>query len=171
MVLVIAVLAVSLFFYRRWKEGPWFSCENIFPTLMVPAIAVFVGIFLAVGVGGLAPKVWTEVGSSKLVSLREESQVKGQFFLGSGSINSRPYFFYYEELGTGGYRPGELPRSPNVIIFEEDRQGGELKVYTPAFRDSFMELVAISARGLDSEGLRHEFRIPRGSIRKDFVLR
>jgi hypothetical protein len=51
-------------------------------------------------------EIWVEDTpvQSRLVSLADGSSTHGSFFLGSGSVDSEPVFFFYRESDDGSYR-------------------------------------------------------------------
>ena len=128
------------------------------------AVAFGVGLGFASVIGLAVPKHWTEPETIKLVSLRDGDGISGHFFLGTGSIGTTQYYFFYKEAGRG-YQPGKVAVANNVIIFEEKRQGGDLKVYTDQFVSQCFEWVA-----MNWQSQKYEFVVPEGSLQKNFVL-
>lgn len=128
-------------------------------------VAFCIGIGLALLIGLIIPKRWSEPETTKLVSLRGSEGINGNFFLGTGSIGTSQYYFFYKEVGKG-YQPGRIEIDDNVMVFEEERQYGEIKTYTYQFVNPSLQWIA-----MDSEIEKHEFFIPDGSLKKDFVLK
>ena len=141
--------------------------EYCFSTLFLvvfTAMAFGVGLGFASLIGLAVPKHWTGPDTAKLVSLRDGDGISGHFFLGTGSIGTTQYYFFYKEAGQG-YQPGKVTVTGNVMVFEEKRQGGELKAYTYQFVNPSLGWVAI-----DWQSQKYEFVIPEGSLKKNFVL-
>ncbi|MCR4276479.1 MAG: hypothetical protein NUV90_03785 [Candidatus Parcubacteria bacterium] len=132
---------------------------------MMTVLVFGIGLGLAFLIGLFLPKKWSDPTKTKMVSLRSGDGVSGQFFLGTGHINSVQYYFFYEEAGNGGYRPGKISADDDVVVFETDRQDGELKTYQLGFSNSLLNVIAV-----DIGNTRHEFFIPNGSLKKGFVL-
>ena len=124
----------------------------------------FVGLLL--GFGDWKP--YHNVKKEKLVSLRSNTETEGSLFLGSGNINGQEYYYFYEALGNGGYRLSKIPARSNVTIFEEDRSDGLLEVSSAGHRNTmFFGLVELRASFQPDTTT---FRVPRGSIQRNFVL-
>lgn len=168
--MIWAFLFALLFVIFAWKsiyDMVSDFLEYCFLTLFFvfcTAIAFGVGIGFALLIGLAVPKHWTEPETAKLVSLRDGESNSGHFFLGTGSIGTTQYYFFYEEDGSG-YRPRKVAVADNVIVFEEKRQGGELKAYTYQFVNPSFGWVAV-----DWPSRKYEFVIPEGSLKKNFVL-
>lgn len=125
--------------------------------------AALIGTGLAFLVGCIFPKKWQESGMVKLIAVRDINGVKGSFVLGTGSIESKQYYFFYKEQG-GGFVPGKVEVFDNVVIYEEQREDGILKSFSREFSNPIFWLFGIP----NSE--RYEFFIPKGSIKPGFVL-
>lgn len=132
---------------------------------IIALMAFGIGFGLAFLVGLVVPKRWLDPNKTKLISLRSGDGVSGQFFLGTGHIDSVQYYFFYEDAGNGGYRPGKIPADDNVVVFEDSRTDGELKTYQYRFSNSLLNWIAF-----DTGDTRYEFFIPNGSLKKGFVL-
>ena len=164
---LIFALVIVIFAWRPLYEDSFGFLEYLLSTMFLAMLAIaglVAGIAVALIVGAAVPKHWTEGETIKLVSLRSGDSVSGSFFLGTGSIGTTQYYFYYKEAGRG-YQPGRVEVADNVTIFEEKRQAGELKVYTSKFVNPSLEWVALNV-----EHHKYEFIIPEGSLKKNFVL-
>ena len=139
-------------------------CFSTFFLVVFTAMAFGVGLGFASLIGLAVPKHWTGPDTAKLVSLRDGDGISGHFFLGTGSIGTTQYYFFYKEAGQG-YQPGKVTVTGNVMVFEEKRQGGELKAYTYQFVNSSFGWIA-----MDWQSQKYEFVIPEGSLKKNFVL-
>jgi hypothetical protein len=130
--------------------------------LMIGCVGGLVGLPMAFAVGGGLPTERVET-RTKLASLRNVDGIGGSFFLGSGQIQSEPYYFYYE--GTErGYVLKKIRATDNVFVKEEDRKDGELFISEPRCADSlwgFCTLVGNTEK---------TFIIPKGSLRQTFAL-
>ena len=122
-----------------------------------------IGIAFAFLIGLAMPKHW-EPKTTELVSLRDDSGVSGRFFLGTGAINENQYYVFYKKIGSG-FQQGKVEVSDNVTIFEEEREDGEVKLYIYQFVNPSSWLWS-----LDYEEKKWEFFIPKGSIKRNFVL-
>ena len=133
--------------------------------LVVLSIVMFgLGIGLSSLAGLAIPKHWTGPETVQLVSLRDNEGISGHFFLGTGSIGTTQYYFFYKEV-EHGYQPGKVAVTDNVMVFEGKRQNSELKVYTYQFVNPSLGWIA-----MNWQSQKYEFMIPEGSLKKNFVL-
>ncbi len=165
------LLFVLIFVVFAWKDmygqadGFLDRCAATFFFGIFASIVFFFGIGFASVIGLAVPKHWTGPETTGLVSLRGSDGLSGQFYLGTGSIDTTQHYFFYEAVGLG-YRPRKIEIEGNVTVFEdEERKVGELKTYTYQFVNPNLLLV-----GLDYPTKKYEFFIPRGSIKRDFML-
>jgi len=118
-------------------------------------------------------KTETLVRDINLASLRNTNEFSGSFFLGIGTIGETQYYNYFEGAGNG-YRFSKLPAdNPNVVIIEEERRDGTLRLFVTRHSrggDRHNSLSAWSVAGESEYVTRWEFHIPRGSIQRNFVL-
>src|SRR3989344_204066 len=164
---LIFALVIVNFAWRPLYGSSYDFPEYFFSSIFLgffATIGLAVGLAFALLVGLAVTKHWTAGEVIKLVSLRSSDGINGNFFLGTGSIGTTQYYFYYKEAGRG-YQPGKVEVADNVTVFEEKRQAGELKVYTSKFVNPSLEWVA-----LNLEHHKYEFIIPEGSLKKNFVL-
>lgn len=81
---------------------------------------------IAYGIGQSFDAKPVEGGHHKLAVIRDKDGLEGRFFLGSGFIQSDPYYFYYSETENSGLRPGKLRADNSVTVYQEDRKNAEL---------------------------------------------
>jgi hypothetical protein len=62
---------------------------------------------------------------TELKAIQDRFGVQGSFFLGCGSINEEPYYFFYRKEN-GGYRPDRI-EAEKPIIYEEERKSALIK--------------------------------------------
>ena len=139
-------------------------CFETFTLVILTTVAFGVGLGFASLIGLAMPKHWTGPETAKLVSLRNGDGISGHFFLGTGSIGTTQYYFFYKEAEQG-YQPGKVAVADNVMVFEEKRQSGDLKAYTYQFVNPSLRWIA-----MDWQSQKYEFVIPEGSLKKNFVL-
>lgn len=60
-----------------------------------------------------------KIGESGLVSLQDNTERRGSFFLGSGTISDEPVFFYYEERN-GAYHLEHIRADRASVVETED---------------------------------------------------
>lgn len=125
-----------------------------------------IGGLISIPLDSFLPRQWVKVGEVKLVSVRDQDGFQGSFFLGSGNIESVPYYFYYKELNNGGFQPSRVRANNQVTIYEEDRKNGKLEYYEYILKNQSLNWLVFDK----SKGLVYDFRIPKGSIKRSFSL-
>jgi hypothetical protein len=164
------VLAALLFVINAWHDVLESSKGFLdyffggFILAVFGAVAFVFGLLFASIIGLFVKKQWRKTAEAELVNLRSSDGVSGNFFLGTGSIGTQQYYFFYQKVGDG-CRPGKVEVNDNVTVYEEKRHNGQLKVYTLGFSNDAWRWFAFC---WPSE--RYEFRIPEGSLKKNFVL-
>ena len=66
-------------------------------------------------------RVVSEYNRAKIVALSTAVSAEGSFFLASGRIEGKMYYYFYFETSNKGKRITKLP-AENVTIYEEDRK-------------------------------------------------
>jgi len=158
--ILLAIIAVIVWIrYRKSSDDP-----------AGPAMFIFVGVMLGLLIGVLAgnfiPKYKVVSNTVKIVSLRNGDGITGSFFLGSGSIGSEQYYFYYKKVGNG-YQQGKLMADDKVTVFEEERKDGEIRIYVSNFVSKSYFWVAFPVCMFEPK---YEFHIPNGSLKMNFTL-
>jgi hypothetical protein len=141
---------------------------NMFLHFVLTAVMFFVGCLIAMGIGLYMPKHWEDT-QVKLASLKDANGMRGEFVLGTGSIQTSQYYMWYEDT-KDGYRPNKVEAGHNVLIKEDSTLHGT-------------GTLVISTRKMNKKSLSHwlvfdvsvwsdqyKFTIPVGSIKKDFNL-
>lgn len=99
--------------------------------------------------------------TTSLASLRNPEGISGNFFLGSGTINSAPYYIAYQQAGQG-YKLVTFPASA-LIVVEETRTDGVLE-------ERIRTLPGIWGRIIPAASREYVTHIPQGSIMRKFAL-
>jgi hypothetical protein len=131
-------------------------------------VGVLGGFMLAIIIGTFLPTHFVEVGRNELVSLRGGCMTEGSFVLGCGSLSSNLYYIYYKK-NNSGYQQGMVEVSDNVTIFEDEIiTEGTLKIYQRKFVNPWNNNIALMLHS--EENKKYEFHIPKGSLKKNFIL-
>jgi hypothetical protein len=177
---LLATGAVLFFGVRSWRgefSGYWkpglgdYTFALVIGTLFA-ALAVGVGAGVPTGIVYEVQRTTAPIESS-LKTLADGQGVEGRFFLGSGSVDSEPVFFYYSGSDQDGYRLRhvdadyvtihETDDEPKMVRYCEDNSTVSgwvtwpLKTYTGSRYDCYS----------DSET---HFYVPRGSIQNNYIL-
>lgn len=162
------LMSAALVLFFCWVD---LVSEHFFgvTTLFVPLFMLggsIVGLAIAAVIGNILPvKRNPNPVITKLASLKGEKGTSGPFFLGSGNINTKLYYFFYKKIGRG-YQSEKTEANDKVMIFEEKREDGELRTYSRIFKKGWFGLFAFC---YDDEP-EHDFIIPEGSLKRGFTL-
>lgn len=145
----------------------YFSNGDFFSMLMGGIFGCgLLGIMLSAMIASFSGKKEEKIDTMRLVSLRGTNQIMGNFFLGIGSINSTPHYLYYELLNDGGCNLHKLRADmSNVLVYEEDRGDGVLELY-----EKISKIGPLWGLDLNENPYIYRFRIPTGSIKREFAL-
>lgn len=178
---VLIVVAIDMFvIYHNW--GWWRGILGFWAELLSGlfffAVANLFMFMAAFGAGyGLSrliaadkPLIWRPGWHAKLASLRNadgvHGQISGGMFLISGFIDSAEVYYYYTDEGGEAYKPHSWRPNRDTTVYEEDREDAECFQFTTAFRDDWLYWIAIP-----DDRVRMDFRIPRGSLVRNYALK
>lgn len=142
-------------------NGAW----RIFLTLTLGGMGFITGTLIAYLIGVLplsSEYVVTE--KIELVALQDTGGIRGEFFLGSGSIESEFYYVFYKKTKNGSIKFDKIQANNAVSIWEEERKDGKIDILKKKFKSKFGILFALS------ETTKYEIFIPKSSILKNFQL-
>lgn len=116
------------------------------------------------GIGYLMPKHLEVEKTIALVSIDNNISVQGNFFLGSGFIESKQYYFYMEKLD-GSFVPHRVVVEDNVFITENSQENPKIIFYKFKFNNKYANLIAVN---LSEKVI--EIVIPKNSVKYGFNL-
>ncbi len=96
-----------------------------------------------------------------LVALKNVDGIQGSFFLASGSIGTKEYYFFMYQISDGGLRRGKVSASTSVIYETDGAPHARGKVLYDSNSNDWQ-------RAYDPVFYEMEFFIPPGSIARDF---
>jgi len=99
-----------------------------------------------------------------IVSIERDLNIEGSFFLGSGSISERMYYFTYAVLLDGGYYLVKIPSGVSIIY--------ETNAISPRVHVTWNSTVTLNGFSFRDSCLWKSVRIyvPLGTIIKEFKL-
>ena len=134
---VISLIIIYIIFYKKEKD----KCKEINEKECAYEYGILcVLIFLfALGMvfvfswsifSSIQNKEFVEVESIEIYSITNDSQINGNFALGSGTINEKMYYIYYKQGENGGYIIDKI-QSDNIEIIEMEgeEEVGYIKKY------------------------------------------
>jgi hypothetical protein len=185
MILLAIVLIVVLFFVGRAFIKDFRVCHggtSLVILFLVLTVVIGFLVFTICGMTGTliydlcAPNEWLNVGTSELVSLKDNSVISGNFFLGCGTISGSQHYFFYKKTDRGGFVLNNVS-TYQTEIFEEERTNGELKVLLLRYCDGDSFVGKIRKIGIlpvfpemVPKHYRYEIRVPKGTIIREFKL-
>lgn len=154
-------------FYPAFPD--WWR-SDLAMNLMLGGILLVVSIAAGVGLSALLGSMMAQQRDAKpykvstLASLRSADGITGRAVLGTGTINSTEYYFWYEVEGDA-VTPRHSCVGVGTYVYEEDRADGIREVYGWHFKSPWHEWFAMPPVGETVH-----FHIPRGSLRRGFTL-
>lgn len=139
---ILTLIGIALYIYKNrnspeWKWSVWYtnSIGGIFPrvlgALFIACFAGAIGSFLALLPDQTEnlPYYCTISHSQSLKILRSGDGTSGQFYLGSGYINSYLSYFYYTQDSDGAIIGNSLMAN-QVKIYQDDSRNPRIESYT-----------------------------------------
>ena len=146
---------------RSYYDEPW----TFFPVCIVTFMILGVSIISGAVVGSSWDTHRVNSGRTELAALRDKDGMAGRFFLGSGMIESKPYFFYWRKNKDGSLSATQI-ESSGVKVFEDTKD----EAYIQYFRFEIIDADSLYWLGFKSSGTGREFHVPEGTIRRGFSL-
>lgn len=167
-----AVLGFIIF--RKVLEGDKFGIVIL--TFMFGGIGLGLGILLAAGIGDSLPQQTVVTKETKIVSLFNEQTPNGSFILGTGTVEGKEYYYYFEVISEEKnvevkYKRGKVEAEQVLIVEEDDLENeGKLIVLGSEFKRDNDHLWGLAGSCGCSE---KELHVPKGTIidNGSFVLR
>jgi len=132
----------------------------------VTSIAIGFLLFAIIGmpISYKAKQIPIEESREKLVTFKDNNNISGSFFLGTGSIEGDLYYYYYKEVGDGRYISGKIS-SYRCVINETDEVSPCIVSYKSEFGNKYWKLFSFPDKHFKSD-----IYIPKNSIVRGFKL-
>lgn len=124
---------------------------------------------IAYGIGQLYPTHPVEIERASLVAIRDKDGVSGTFFLGTGYIEGKPYYFYYKKLSSSIFQPGKVEADGSVTVYEEQRTGAELVTFANKIAYPWWAWL-VSLPYPSGSTYTYAFHVPQGTIRTGYSM-
>lgn len=152
--------------------GLSFGYDPLFDTFFDGAMGALVGTIVALIVGAFIYNGYTFNIEHKanLVSLADGAGIHGQFFLGSGIVDSVPSFTWYEQDGTNSYVRKDADAEATTVHY---LLNNKTKPYYTFKKEKPNDKGWLKKWGLNLESgykVHYDFYIPRGSITQQYIL-
>jgi hypothetical protein len=150
------------------KPDGFIDCMiSVFFTILFTGIIAGVCAGCAALTGLLFASHPVQVSDKLLIAIRDKDGVTGEFFLGSGVIKSDQYYFYYERMENGGFRPGRIISDSSVHVYEDARSDAKLIEFEWVVDNPLASLIAFP---VNAGGYSYEFHVPKGTIRTVYSM-
>lgn len=125
---IMIAIAFGLIVKSMHSDNLLHYADNIGQKVGLVFIALLVGIFLG-GAISAVPHALIRAGQWKsttinenifhhdIVSIKNDSNLSGSFFIGSGSINQTEYYVYFIRMEDGGFKR-DMVQSNKAVIYE-----------------------------------------------------
>lgn len=118
-IIIPSILFIGLWAYFQWDDqavpGSNFVA-SLFYGLFVGGILALIANGIVTGTQG---KHWVVSGTENLQSIRTSQDTHGSFFLGSGSFESEPAYYFFVKTSDGGYIEKHVP-ADEAKVFESN---------------------------------------------------
>jgi len=163
-ILAVATVGVGYAVTAAWTD----SWNELFDKVMT----TFFSLFMAVAAGaltftilqllmyGIVGEHMEKTGESDLASLADNQGTSGSFFLGSGSIDDEPVFYYYERNGDE-YTLEHVNADEAVVI--ETTDDPRVEFYSPVSNNEFWYIGGFGESTV-------KFYVPEGSVLNNYNL-
>jgi hypothetical protein len=145
----------------------WGFIGGVFNTFLSILIGVFVGVMLLLCSSIIcAPLVETEhvkVKTTEIVALKDNNELSGSFFLGSGCVDENTRYYYMENTERGK-RMRDIS-AENAYLNESNSETPRIETYQSEWKNKAWNLIAFP-----SEGGYYKIYIPENSIITDFEV-
>ena len=166
--MIILIISVLLGLYLSIKYM-WNDAYDIgdyilstFLTCIILLISIIIGALISYS---LPMKTEENVVTYKIVSLQDNNNLKGDYFIGSGRFEGKmKYSFYYES--DGGFKLKQIDYKNATIIYSDSiriEQFGEKEVVSFINYFAFDDLT-------DENYMKFKIFVPKGTIKSNFSL-
>jgi hypothetical protein len=168
LLIICAVVVGVICFLAILPDGLGEAIGCAIPAAVVGAFCAFV-IGLIVGTIAYSGHHWAETHRVTLVSVADGSDTHGDFFLGSGSVDSSPAYIWYERSNANSYVRKDVDASEATIHYVAK---GTAPYYTVTENKPDHGFVNSWGFNMDDyvDGERYDFYVPRGSIVQSYRL-
>lgn len=127
--LTIIIPAVVVSFLSAWME--YDDSDEVATAFGAGVVGLMLGglIGFLVSLLLMIPAGEPRVSQQDIVALKDNSNIHGSFFLGTGSIDEEMYYYYMADNGNGGYTM-EKVEADDCTIYEDSPDAPYLTITT-----------------------------------------
>lgn len=178
LIILLTVLGLIIGFLRgtKYSDRSIIRLNMFFQSLgglIIGAVSGFL-VTLILSLFVKHDRVPVKVDRVDIHAMSDGSSLSGSFFLGSGSIDGREYYYYYETLDNGGFKQRKVPVDIAIIFEHADIENGRVEMFNTVLPDDHWA-VGWAFRGCNCANdlnlyKLYEFHIPKGSIKHKLDL-
>ncbi len=167
-IIVAYALARSMIFDPIMMPETWYGwlLGGMFQ-LFVTAFAAVLISGVAYGLGTLFPVTSYQAATVPLTVIRDKDGVEGRFFLGTGTIQSKPYYFYYYKNDDGSVSPGKISYDGNVRVYQEKRDDAQFVRWASKPKWNWVWLIAVPP---SDNWYAVDFHVPEGTVKSGYSM-
>ena len=158
--LVLAFIVAIVATKSCW--GGFGTFISLFLLLIVAAMLLMCLIVLIAS--DTLPTEYEYESTEMIVALRDGQSIEGQFFLGTGSVENSPKY-YYMIREDGGVRLQSVG-TERAIVYETEERTPAIETYKPKFKSSKAQFFF----GVHTGSNRYKIYIPPGSVDYQFSI-
>lgn len=166
MILIIAIILCLLVSYAIYKDNLGFSATIALSLL----VSIFIISFSLVISSALSTEYKLEISrdnfSKSIYSIKNTQEVHGQFYLGSGYVNSSEYYYMFENQGGGLHRISL--KSDGCYVFQDATNGAYLSWQRIYYRAS--RWVSIWPHFYQTEDSIYYIHVPTNTVVESFQI-
>ena len=136
----------------------------VFMAFLMIVLGFIVSGSIAWGLSNLAEQNIELHHTTQLVAIQDNVDIVGSFFLGTGNIEGKLVYYYYEAVGGGGIKPNKI-ESNNVTIYEVDNIEPRIEHFeATGFKKRILNYILYPMKS------HVNIYVPKGSILRNFNL-
>lgn len=163
------IVAIALPIILTVKGELWDFGDGILVFMFTCFVGVLLSLLIMVLGGGIATASGAQTQSEKVetvevISLNDNSDIEGSFFLGSGSVNEE-LVYYYAYKSDKGVTVGKVDADEVYINYTDEQP--RLEEYRTNFKSEFLKW---SFAYLGEDSCYYKLYIPEGSIIEEYKI-
>lgn len=161
--IICPIITPILGFHWDRQEGYRLEKILIIPYILVGLVVAIVANFLCMfPVLSFCEDEYRTVDTTEIYALNDNVGVQGKFFLGSGQVNSEPYYYYIEETDAGKHI-GSIS-AKNAYICESNTETPRIEMQRAFWKKYWIKWLFC----INASDTRYMIYIPENSVTTDF---
>lgn len=138
-----------------------------FLAAMIAMVTAAFSLMAGMLIGLAFPAHPVKSGETPLVALRDKDGIQGSFFLGSGYIEDKQYYFFYAQQPDGAFTPGKVEANRWVRVYEQERSDAVLITYRWEANSRWAQWLSVPVNAI---GNSYDIHVPRGTVRRGYTM-